>query len=165
MNKYFKTLELHKVLKMLSDMASNDRTRQMALELEPCTDYDTVCLEMDKTSQALDLTVRFGTPPFYEIKDVSSSLRRAASGARISLRELIDIKSLLNQIGALSDWYSHCENVQTELDYLFEGLRPDKYLQEKLERSIISEDEISDAAKSGACGNQKKISRAGLKAS
>ena len=100
MNKYFKTLELHKVLKMLSDMASNDRTRQMALELEPCTDYDTVCLEMDKTSQALDLTVRFGTPPFYEIKDVSSSLRRAASGARISLRELIDIKSLLNQIGA-----------------------------------------------------------------
>lgn len=163
MNKYFKTLELHKVLKMLSDMASNDRTRQMALELEPCTDYDTVCLEMDKTSQALDLTVRFGTPPFYEIKDVSSSLRRAASGARISLRELIDIKSLLNQIGALSDWYSHCENVQTELDYLFEGLRPDKYLQEKLERSIISEDEISDAASPELAAIRKKISRAGLK--
>lgn len=163
MNKYFKTLELHKVLKMLSDMASNDRTRQMALELEPCTDYDTVCLEMDKTSQALDLTVRFGTPPFYEIKDVSSSLRRAASGARILLRELIDIKSLLNQIGALSDWYSHCENVQTELDYLFEGLRPDKYLQEKLERSIISEDEISDAASPELAAIRKKISRAGLK--
>lgn len=163
MNKYFKTLELHKVLKMLSDMASNDRTRQMALELEPCTDYDTVCLEMDKTSQALDLTVRFGTPPFYEIKDVSSSLRRAASGARISLRELIDIKGLLNQIGALSDWYSHCENVQTELDYLFEDLRPDKYLQEKLERSIISEDEISDAASPELAAIRKKISRAGLK--
>lgn len=163
MNKYFKTLELHKVLKMLSDMASNDRTRQMALELEPCTDYDTVCLEMDKTSQALDLTVRFGTPPFYEIKDVSFSLRRAVSGARISLRELIDIKSLLNQIGALSDWYSHCENVQTELDYLFEGLRPDKYLQEKLERSIISEDEISDAASPELAAIRKKISRAGLK--
>lgn len=163
MNKYFKTLELHKVLKMLSDMASNDRTRQMALDLEPCTDYDTVCLEMDKTSQALELAVSFGTPPFYDIKDVNGSLRRAASGARISLKELLEIKSLLNQIGALSDWYSHCENTATELDYLFSGLRPNKYLQEKLDRSIISEDEISDAASPELAAIRRKINRAGSK--
>lgn len=163
MNKYFKTLELHKVLKMLSDMASNDRTRQMALELEPCTDYDAVCLEMDKTSQALDLAVSFGTPPFYDIKDVNTSLRRALSGARISLKELLEIKSLLNQIGALSDWYSHCENTATELDYLFSGLRPNKYLQEKLDRSIISEDEISDAASPELAAIRRKINRAGSK--
>lgn len=163
MNKYFKTLELHKVLKMLSDMASNDRTRQMALDLEPCTDYDTVCLEMDKTSQALELAVSFGTPPFYDIKDVNASLRRAASGARISLKELLEIKSLLNQIGALSDWYSHCENTATELDYLFSNLRPNKYLQEKLERSIISEDEISDAASPELAAIRRKINRAGSK--
>lgn len=163
MNKYFKTLELHKVLKMLSDMASNDRTRQMALDLEPCTDYDKVCLEMDKTSQALELAVSFGTPPFYDIKDVNGSLRRAASGARISLKELLEIKSLLNQIGALSDWYSHCENTATELDYLFSNLRPNKYLQEKLDRSIISEDEISDAASPELAAIRRKINRAGSK--
>ncbi|MBQ7047231.1 MAG: endonuclease MutS2, partial [Oscillospiraceae bacterium] len=163
MNKYFKTLELHKVLKMLSEMASNDKTRQMALELEPCTDYDTVCLEMDKTSQALNLAVTYGTPPFYEIKDVSASLRRAASGARISLRELLEVKSLLNQICALSDWYSHCENVETELDYLFSNLHPNKYLQEKLDRSIISEDEISDAASPELAAIRRKINRAGSK--
>ncbi len=163
MNKYFKTLELQKVLKMLSDMASNEKTRQLALNLEPCTDYDKVCLEIDKTSQALDLSVKFGTPPFYEIKDVSASLRRAASGARISLKELIEIKGLLNQIGALSDWYSHCENVETELDYLFSQLRPNKYLFEKLDRSILSEDEISDAASPELAAIRRKINRAGSK--
>ncbi len=52
MNKYYKTLELHKVLSMLAAKTSNDRTRKMAEELEPCTDYDTVCREMDKTVQA-----------------------------------------------------------------------------------------------------------------
>ena len=36
MNKYYKTLELHKVLKMLADLAANEKTKQMALELEPC---------------------------------------------------------------------------------------------------------------------------------
>lgn len=163
MNKYFKTLELHKVLKMLSDMASNDKTRHMALELEPCTDYGTVCLEMDKTSQALNLAVSFGTPPFYDIKDVSTSLRRASSGARISLKELLEIKNLLNQIGALSDWYAHCENVKTELDYLFSSLRPNKYLAEKLDRSIISEEELSDAASPELAAIRRRINRAGSK--
>lgn len=163
MNKYFKTLELHKILKMLADMASNEKTRKMALELEPSDDYDAVCLEMDKTSQALGLAVSFGTPPFYDIKDISASLRRAASGARISLKELIEVKKLLNQIGALSDWYSHCENVETELDYLFSSLRPNKYLQEKLDRSIISEDEISDAASPELSAIRRKINRAASK--
>ncbi len=163
MNKYFKTLELHKILKMLSDMAANDKTRQMALELEPCTDYDTVCLEMDKTSQALSLAISYGTPPFYDIKDTSASLRRASSGARISLKELLAIKNILGQIGTLADWYSHCENVETELDYLFSSLRPNKYLQEKLDRSIISEDEISDAASPELAAIRRKINRAGSK--
>lgn len=163
MNKYYKTLELHKVLKMLADLAANEKTKQMALELEPCTEYDTVCREIDKTAQAFDLAVRFGTPPFYNVKDVNASLRRAASGSRISLKELLEIKSILGQITALSDWYSHCENIQTDLDYLFSSLRPNKYLYEKLDRSIISEDEISDAASPELAAIRKKISRAGSK--
>ncbi len=163
MNKYYKTLELHKVLKMLSDLTSNDRTRKMAEELQPSTDYNVVCCEIEKTAQALDLSIRFGTPSFYNIKDVSASLRRAASGARISLKELLEIKNILRQIDALSDWYSHCENVQTELDYLFSQLYPNKYLYEKLDRSIISENEISDAASPELAAIRKKINRAGSK--
>lgn len=163
MNKYYKTLELHKVLKMLSEHCANDKTRQMALELIPSSDYNDVCREIDKTAQALDLSVRFGTPPFYNVKDVSASLRRAASGARISLKELLEIKNILRQITALSDWYAHSENVTTELDYLFSQLYPNKYLYEKLDRSIISEDEISDAASPELAAIRKKINRAGSK--
>ena len=29
MNKYYKTLELHKVLKMLADLAANEKTKQI----------------------------------------------------------------------------------------------------------------------------------------
>lgn len=163
MNRYYKTLELHKILKMLSDMASNDKTRQMALEIQPCTAYDDVCTEVEKTSQALELSVKFGTPPFYDIKNVSSSLKRASAGARISLRELMDISALLNQINALCDWFGRCENMETDLSYLFSGLRPNKYLHEKLERSIISENEISDAASPELAAIRRKINRAGLR--
>lgn len=163
MNKYYKTLELHKVLSMLAAKTSNDRTRKMAEELEPCTDYDTVCREMDKTVQAFELSVKFGTPPFYNIKDVSASLRRAASGARISIKELLQIKKTLSQITALAEWYGHCENVQTDLDYLFTSLHPNKYLYEKLDRSIVSEDEIADSASPELASIRRKINRAGAK--
>lgn len=163
MNKYYKTLELHKVLSMLADKTSNDRTRKMAQDLEPCTDYDTVCREIEKTSQALELSIKFGTPPFYNIKDVGDSLRRAASGAVISLKELLEIKSVLGQITALSEWYGRCENTVSELDYLFSNLRPNKYLYEKLERSIVSEEEIADAASPELAAIRRKINRAGAR--
>ena len=163
MEKYYYTLELHKVLKMLADMTANDRTRQKAMELEPCTDYNDVCREIGKTAQALDLSVRFGTPPFYNIKDVSASLKRAATGARISLKELLRVKDILRQITALSDWYAHCENITTDLDQLFSQLYPNKYLYDLLDRSIISEDEIADSASAELADIRKKMTRAASK--
>ena len=38
MNKYYKTLELDKILEMLANEASNEKTKQMALEIEPSFD-------------------------------------------------------------------------------------------------------------------------------
>ena len=42
MNKHFETLELHKILDMLSEQAGNDETRRMIAALEPETDTDKV---------------------------------------------------------------------------------------------------------------------------
>ena len=115
MDKYLKTLELDKILDMLADLTSNEETRRMALEVRPDNDLERVRYECLKTSQAFSLSVQFGTPPFSNFKDISTVAARAASGAVISLRDLMDIAAMLRQIKALADWYSHCENVETEL--------------------------------------------------
>lgn len=162
MNKYLKTLELDKILEMLAELASNDETRKMALSIKPDSDLERVKYETLKTSQAFSLSVQFGTPPFINFKDISSPAARAKSGAIISLRDLIDIAAMLRQIKSLSDWYGHCENVDTELSYLFSRLMPNDYLLEKLERSIISEEEIADAASPELAAIRRKINRAGM---
>ncbi|MBQ6251724.1 endonuclease MutS2, partial [Ruminococcus sp.] len=108
------------------------------------------------------LSVQFGTPPFSNFKDISTVAARAASGAVISLRDLMDIAAMLRQIKALADWYSHCENVETELSYLFSRLQPNDWLLEKLERSIISDNEIADAASPELAAIRRKINRAGM---
>lgn len=160
MNKYYKTLELDKILEMLSELASNEETKRMALAIEPDTDLERVRYETLKTSQALSLSIQFGTPPFTAFKDICGISARAASGAVISLRDLLDIAGMLRQIKSLSDWYSHCEGIETELSYLFSRLMPNDYLLEKLDRSILSEDEIADAASSELAAIRRKIVRA-----
>lgn len=162
MNKYLKTLELDKILQMLADFASNDDTKEMALKIRPDSDLERVKYETLKTSQALELSIQFGTPAFSNFKNICSTANRAKSGAIISLRDLLDIAAMLRQIKTLSDWYNHCENVETELSYLFTRLMPNDYLLEKLERSILSEEEISDAASSELAAIRRKISRAQL---
>jgi DNA mismatch repair protein MutS2 len=162
MDKYLKTLELDKILDMLAELTSNEETRRMALEIRPDNDLERVRYECLKTSQAFSLSVQFGTPPFSNFKDISTVAARAASGAVISLRDLMDITAMLRQIKALADWYSHCENVETELSYLFSRLQPNDWLLEKLERSIISDNEIADAASPELAAIRRKINRAGM---
>lgn len=162
MNKYLKTLELDKILEMLAELASNDETRRMALAVRPDTDLERVRYENTKTNQALALSIQFGLPPFHSCKDISTSAKRAKSGAVISLRDLMDIAAMLRQIKSLFDWYCSCENVETELSYLFSQLAPNDWLLEKLERSIISENEIADAASPELAAIRRKINKAGM---
>ena len=162
MNNYLKTLELDKILEMLSSLASNDETRRMAMAIRPCSDLAVVCQENLKTNHALELSIQYGNPPFSSFKDVSVSAKRAKTGAVISLGDLMDIAVMLRQINGLSKWYSTCENVETELDYLFSRLSPNDWLLEKLERSIISDTELSDAASPELAAIRRKINRAEL---
>ena len=95
MNHYFQTLELHKVLERLAEETSNSCTRQMALEIEPSADPARVQQLLGMTEDALQLSIQYGTPPFYQMEDVCAPLLRAKSGSRISLRELLSVARLV----------------------------------------------------------------------
>ncbi|MGN0674498.1 MAG: endonuclease MutS2 [Oscillospiraceae bacterium] len=151
------------MLEMLAAEASNERTKEMALSLEPQTDIDIVKQEVKKTSHAFDLSVKYGTPAFCNFKDVRGSLNRAKSGASLSLRELLDIAQMLYQIRMLSDWYKSCEDTETSIGYLFVSLSPNKYLEDKIKNAVVSEDEISDMASSALANIRCKIAQAGVK--
>ena len=162
MNKYYELLELHKVLNLLSNECANEKSKELALSIKPSDDLFTVKREVEKTSFALELSIKFGTPIFYNIKDISHSLKRAESGAVLSLKELIEIRQVLHQIRELSQWYKQIET-ETPLDYLFESLFPNKYLEDKLEKSIIDENELADDASPELASIRRKIAHSSVK--
>ena len=161
MNKYYKKLELDKILELLAEQTWSDVCRERALKLKPQNDIDKVRTELSRTDDAFTLSSRFGTPRFRRIKDISGSIKRAKSGSMLSFRELLDTADVLRETAALASWYSQCEGIENSLAEFFDGLQPLKALEERITVSIISEEEMSDAASAELSSIRKRITRQG----
>ena len=81
------TLELPRVLELLSGCAVTDEGRERARELRPMADMDDVKRAQAETSAAVKLLVLRGTPGFAGIKPVAASLQRADMGGSLNTRE------------------------------------------------------------------------------
>lgn len=161
MNKYYKKLELDKILELLAEQTASDGCREAALKLSPKTDYETITRELQKTDDAFQLSAKFGTPGFRKIKDVSGSLKRAQTGSMLSFRELLDTAAVLRETAALCDWFSQCENMENSLSEYFRGLVPVKPLERRISESILSEEEMADTASAELASIRRRIARQG----
>lgn len=163
MNDHYITLELHKILEMLVNRCTNEFSKKMASEISPSTDIDEVKTEIEKTFDAYNATTRFGTPSFFNIADVATVARRAQNGSALSLRELLDISKMLTQVEALVSWRRQFADEEFKLDYLFECLFENKWLNDKINNAVLNEEEIADTASSELASIRRKILNAGAK--
>ena len=150
-------LELNKVLDRLAEKTSCEDTAQMAQELRPTADFRRVTKRLDETDDAMQLMARFGAPSFGSVKNVQSTVRRAEAGAALSVRELLDIAELLRVFRGVADWRARCSGVETSLDGRFDGVVPNKYLEEKISTAILSEDTVADNASPKLADVRRKI--------
>ena len=163
MKEQYITLELHKILEMLSDECVCEASKALALKIEPIYDASEVKLEVSKTFDAYNASVRFGSPSFVALPDASLAAKRAQNGASLSLRELLDISRLLSQTESLLAWRRQLGDESFKLDYLFEGLFENKWLNSKIVNAIISEEEVSDNASKELASIRRKLNLASLK--
>ena len=140
------TLELPAVLEMLSQQAVGETAKEQALCLTPSGDRAEVKRRLDETTAAKTMMVVRGSPSFSGVKDVRPSLARADLGGALNTRELLDIARVL-QCARLVRGYIADDTVgKTPIDYLFYALHANKFLEEKINTSIVGEDEIADGA-------------------
>ena len=146
MNKDHITLELDKVIRMLEKRCMSVLGKALASELTPATTLDNAKALVLQTEDAYTLISRFGSPSFDGVKNVAHSLARANAGGMLTMRELLDISSVLKCVHNVLDWRSHCENMNNSLDRYFEVLTDLPSLERKISSSILSEDEMHDNA-------------------
>lgn len=157
MDKNIKTLELNLILDKLAAECSCDDAKELALNLNPVCDINEVELLLSQTQDAASLLARFGAPSFSGLKNVNNPLHRAAAGGCLNAKELLDIGFCLRSMRTLSDWHNHCAGVKTKLEFFFDAISVNKYLENKIFTCIISEDEISDKASELLCDIRRKI--------
>ena len=164
MDRHYKSLELDKILAMLADKCSGEESRELALSLTPEFNIERARRNLKMTDDAYVLTGKYGAPSFGSLRSVANELRRGEAGGMLTAKELLRIAAALRVIRSVKQWQSKFVNTETSLDFLFQGLVPNKFLEEKITGAILSEDEIADSASPALADIRRKIRTASSKA-
>ena len=140
------SLEFDKICEMLSSFAPTDGAKQKSLTLTPSDDCDAILKRQKITTDARRLCEAKGMPSFGMIKDISDACERADKGATLSPRELLDIANLLKTSRTLIDYFYGNHLFDTVLDEVVNRLTSHRSLEDRITRSVISEDMIADEA-------------------
>lgn len=155
-NKTLKTLEFDKIKQMLSDCALTDGAKNMSLELLPSEHISVVLRNLRHTTDSVKLLNTKGTPSFGRVNDMKPICDRAAKGAILTTRELLDVANVMRTSRALLDYIRVNKTFETSLDEIFERLIPNRAIEDKIMHAIIAEDLIADEASSELSNIRRK---------
>ena len=156
-NKALATLEYDKIKDMLAACCATEGAKAKAKALTPTSDYATAGRRLLYTSDAKRLVNAKGYPSFSAPESTVPAAERAYKGAVLSPRELLDIASLLRSARMTLDYIHTDKPFTTSLDEIFERLIPGRELEERITRSILSEDMIADEASPELADIRRKI--------
>jgi len=160
--KHCDTLELPKILHLLGECTGCDDSKALALQVTPAQSYAAAVRLLSFTVSANTLSNKFGYPAVYRMNNCAGALKRAELGSRLSLRELLDIATILRTMRSLYNWKQQSDE-HTALDFLFEALFVEKSVENRLTSSIISEEELDDNASPLLSDLRRKIKSTGLR--
>jgi len=144
--KSLQTLELPAVLQMLAGEAVSSGAKERALALSPTAEEALLRRRLEETDAAKSMMVVRGSPSFQGIKDVRPALQRADMGGALNTRELLDIAALLQCARLVRGYIADDRVGKTCIDHIFNGLRANRFLEEKISTCIPAEEEIADSA-------------------
>ena len=140
------TLELPRVLAMLAEEAVTEEGKEICIAVRPSRDKVEVARLQKQTTAAFHLLVKNGTPSFSGLRPVAMALQRADRGGSLNTRELLDIAQVLRCARSVKEYGSGTTTEKSVLDGYFFHLSANRFLEEKITGSILSEDEIADSA-------------------
>lgn len=161
--RHLRALELDKILHLLAEETTSEDAAELARSLRPITSLEDVEHLLNETDCGHMLMARFGSPSFSGLKNISNPLRRAQAGSSLNLVELLRISGVLRAIRTIAEWRSHSEGMKTSLDWRFEQLAPNRYLEDRIHQTVLSEEEVADSASPELANIRRKVRSASAK--
>lgn len=155
--KMFASLEFDKIKNILKTYAITFLGIEEIEQLQPSTNMDTVLKWQNETSEATSLILRKNDLPLSPISDITDLLKKVSACGVLTPKELLQIADVL-RISRKLKLYSYNDKIEIlHLSDYFENLYVNKNVEEEIERSIKSEDEIDDRASKTLYDIRRKI--------
>ena len=157
--KSLNTIELYKVLDMLASEAASQKAKERARALTPAVTLFECERLLNQCADAVKLMGFYGSPYFAGVTDVTESVKRADMGGLLNHRELMNVASLLAAVRGCKNYIENNKNGPTCLDGMFQRLSGNRFLEDKINSAIISEEEMADTASTELYDIRKSIRR------
>ena len=149
-----KTLEFNKIRDNVTARARTSYGRELCMDMAPCCDMDYVTSELSCARQAMDHIMRFGMLPLGGMRDLKESLVYAKADGTLTCGQLLEVASFLRASDEVKKAITKARSAgapfvdETEPDIcaLVDKVETCQSLLEKIESSILGQDEVSDKA-------------------
>lgn len=142
MRKTCKTLEFNKIIDLASELAVSAIGKDLLREELPCTDFSLCEKKLNQTAAAESILTSTGYYPVPFFPDVRNILKSLTAVYALEIKELLDISVLLKA----SRTTKHLIEENSHLESYAVQLADQVYIENEIERCIVSEDEIADKA-------------------
>ncbi|SFE26916.1 endonuclease MutS2 [Peptostreptococcus sp. D1] len=173
--KYYRVLEIDKILGMLKDKASSSLGVNIIENLNPFSDYNAVKYALQETTEAQSILIKRGHVPIQGIHDIINQVKRAEIGATLDPKNLIMIADTMRTTRIISnilsgdikvDNFGNGANSKDEdsddnkypiVNSLASSLYVHRDIEDAILNAVVSEIEISDNASSELRSIRRKI--------
>ncbi len=156
-NKYYKALELDKILDRAAGYALCSEARTRLLEQPAAQDADEARWALRQTDSMTTLLLKNGSPRFSPVEGLEAIVQRASKGGVLSMAELLRCAAVLRNFRTLNEWYHITEHDMLPVDDLFYGMTPPPTLEKQITEAILSEEEMADTASDQLYQLRRKI--------
>lgn len=152
-------LEFDKIIRKLSSLTCSPMGREATEALRPETNLVKVKESLKETDDGVSFLLRKGSPPMGGVHDIRGSLQRVEMGSVLGPGELMRVGDTLRACRNLKSYdgdqiITDEENIVRTLIF---QLEPNRRVEDKIGYSILSEEEIADAASSTLANIRRQI--------
>ncbi len=141
-----RVLEFTKIRAMLAERAVSELGKERIGNLTPSSDPETVYRWQQETDEASTVIAYSGGNPIVTFTDVRAHLKRAAIGATLGQKALLEVAGVMSASRAVRNALVTDRENTPLITEMAAGLATNRPLEEDIHDAILSEDEISDHA-------------------
>jgi DNA mismatch repair protein MutS2 len=160
--KTLKVLEFNKITDILASYAASETAKEEIRKIIPLTDIRKIEDMLELTDQGMIAIFKNGNAPIAPFSDIRYSLKKARIQSMLTLKEFIGIKNFLKIMWDVKRYFEEIddsESIMPDLWQMISSMDALSGLRREIEKTVISEEEISDSASPELFRIRKDINR------